>query len=93
MKWGFKKVPSSQGNTGLFIPYNKKMGNAQACPSFFVIFRIQSYSAAGPGASFAPVGAACFAPAVRCGSSAASDSQAGIHPHNESSRFVPPFTV
>lgn len=37
MKWGFKKVPSSQGNTGLFIPYNKKMGNAQACPSFFVI--------------------------------------------------------
>ena len=81
MKWGFKKVPSSQGNTGLFIPYNKKMGNAQTCPSFFVIFRIQSYSAA------------CFAPAVRCGSSAASDSQAGIHPHNESSRFVPPFAV
>ena len=56
-------------------------------------FRIQSYSAAGPVASFAPAGAACFAPAVRCGSSAASDSQAGIHPHNESSRFVPPFAV
>ena len=57
------------------------------------MFRIRCGSAAGSGASSAPADAVCSgSDSVRCGS-AASDSQADIHLHNESSRFLPPFAV
>ena len=59
------------------------------------MFRIRCGSAADSGASSSPADAVCSgsgSDSVRCGS-AASDSQADIHLHNESSRFLPPFAV